>query len=154
LDGDGDGKVTRAELAEYYRLFNGDAFHYQIRTGATANPDALNDALFTRLDLNKDGKLSREELAAAPETLAKLDLDDDEIISAQELARSLFPVNPNAQFQLAPMARGPAQESPFFIVVPGDPPGGLTQKLLARYGPALKQARDKKLTRKDIGLDQ
>lgn len=48
--------------------------------------DQVNDNLFKALDLNKDGKLSKEELAAAPQSLRKFDLDGDEMILAQRLA--------------------------------------------------------------------
>jgi Ca2+-binding EF-hand superfamily protein len=50
--------------------------------------DSAGEALFRILDVNHDGKLSRAEVAAAPLLVRKFDLDDDEMISTEELAPS------------------------------------------------------------------
>jgi Ca2+-binding EF-hand superfamily protein len=89
LDADGDGKVTRDELARYYRANNAGPLmlgpSYVAPFGGVG-ADAVTDALFKALDTNGDGKLSKAELQAAVEVLAKFDANDDELISAQELA--------------------------------------------------------------------
>ena len=98
IDQNKDGKITCAELAEWYRR-NGAA-PFQFRTAALEqnqfvvvqfagqrpplSADALNEKLFTLLDADKDGKLSREELTRAPALLQKFDADDDETVSVQE----------------------------------------------------------------------
>ena len=41
--------------------------------------------MFDLLDADRDGKLSRKELEAAPAVLAKLDIDEDEMITPAEL---------------------------------------------------------------------
>ena len=64
VDADGDGRVTREELADYFRQFGGGAVQLQ-PTVRTSVPPAVDAALFALLDTNKDGKLSRDELAAA-----------------------------------------------------------------------------------------
>src|SRR5260370_1161503 len=74
-----DGKITREELAAYYkkggiRAMQVNAFPGRDQSGKVTK------ALFKYLDVNKDGKLSKDELAAAPSLLHKLDLDDDEMI--------------------------------------------------------------------------
>src|SRR5262249_36801773 len=96
-------KMKLADLADYYRSRGGAPFQLQ---GGTATNDAytlkaavlvdryggqqtsastINERLFQLLDTNKDGKLSREELAKAPEVLAKLDANEDEMITVQEI---------------------------------------------------------------------
>ena len=68
VDADGDGRITREELADYFRQFGGGAVQLQ-STVRPSVPPAVDAALFTLLDTNKDGKLSRDELAAAASVL-------------------------------------------------------------------------------------
>jgi Ca2+-binding EF-hand superfamily protein len=102
LDTNRDGKVSRAELADYYRRSGFVPFRMGtaaaagwgsylgaltdwLDTPAPASAEALNKALFELLDTNKDGKLSRAELAAAEKILLKRDSTEDEMISPHEL---------------------------------------------------------------------
>src|SRR5262249_32967939 len=79
-----DGKVSPEELRAYYRKSGLGAF--QMRGGSgQGKSGALTESLFKYLDRNHDGKLSREELAAADEVLHRLDLDEDEMITEEEL---------------------------------------------------------------------
>ena len=50
----------------------------------------MDQALFNLLDTNKDGKLSKEELAAAADVLFPLDQDRDELISPQEIVPAAY----------------------------------------------------------------
>jgi Ca2+-binding EF-hand superfamily protein len=75
-----DGKVSIDELAEALRPILGP-FRLQIGRQAIGRTDAL----FDQLDRDKDGVLTRPELAAIAGSLRPLDLDDNEMISADEL---------------------------------------------------------------------
>ena len=79
--------------------------------------------LFVRLDANRDGVLSRAELVAAPARLSRLDLDDDESISAVEL-------DPD---QAADRLSAP-DISPFVVVSGNADRGRIAGQILARYG--------------------
>jgi Ca2+-binding EF-hand superfamily protein len=80
-----DGKITREELVAYYRKGGIRAMQVNAFPGRDQS-GKVTKALFKYLDVNKDGKLSRDELAAAPALLHKLDLDDDEMIARDELS--------------------------------------------------------------------
>ncbi len=75
-----DGKVSIDELAEALRPILGP-FRLQVGRQAIGRTDAL----FDQLDRDKDGELTRSELAAIAGSLRPLDLDDNEMISADEL---------------------------------------------------------------------
>ena len=75
-----DGKVSVEELADVLRPALGP-FRVQIGRVAVER----NDALFTLLDRDKDGMVTRAELAAAVTSLHRFDLDSDELIDPNEL---------------------------------------------------------------------
>ncbi len=63
--------------------------------GGRAEPsvEAVSKAIFELLDTDKDGKLTKEELAAAPEVLLRLDEDEDEMILPRELVPTPAPTS-------------------------------------------------------------
>src|SRR5208283_467222 len=97
LDTDKDGKVTLAELSAYYRNHGFAPFKFQFGSdqgnplagaaaflgGSRPEPSvaAISEAIFNLLDTNKDGKLTRDKLAAAPEVLLRMDEDEDELVT-------------------------------------------------------------------------
>jgi Ca2+-binding EF-hand superfamily protein len=75
-----DGKVSIDELAESLRPILGP-FRLQFGRQAVSRTDAL----FDQLDRDKDGELTRPELAGIGGSLRPLDLDDNDMIGADEL---------------------------------------------------------------------
>ncbi len=79
-----DGTISIAELATYLRstLSFGE---FAIQPGPAPDPKA--QALFAHLDLDHDGALAAAELAASATDacLARLDLNEDELISLAEM---------------------------------------------------------------------
>jgi Ca2+-binding EF-hand superfamily protein len=158
LDSNKDGTVSREELANFYRKNGGEPCRLQVgqnppgapadagygMAAAPASSAALNDVIFTLLDTNHDGKLSKEELAAAPTALLKRDLDDDEMVTVAELLSG------------RPRATGnrPSLSDTRVVSVPaGESSADVARQLLARYVPQGKPASTK-LTRQEIGLDE
>jgi Ca2+-binding EF-hand superfamily protein len=103
LDANGDGKVSVAELAGFYRKTGlGNAL---IGVGRIPTSAELTEALLKNLDTDGDGKVSEKELKAAAESLKKLDKNDDELIGAGELVpKSLYPGAAGSLLLTAPTA--------------------------------------------------
>src|SRR5205807_7966159 len=76
--------VTRAAFADALRAANCGAVGLRV---VPARPDSrqLSEALFRHLDRDGDGRLSADELRAARDRLAALDVDEDEYVTAAEL---------------------------------------------------------------------
>jgi Ca2+-binding EF-hand superfamily protein len=117
-----------------------------VNRGLPREPSAgarIAQAVFDLLDSNKDGKLTREELAAAPAALRRADGNDDEVVTVQELASY------SAAHQLA----SASNSDPLILVQSDEPADELVRRLLDRYGPKTDKPEDKKITQKDLGIE-
>lgn len=158
---DDDGTLTLEALSRYYRK-NGagpvQIAQYPAQGEAAA---ALTDALYELLDTNKDGKLSQAELEAAERILMKLDGNEDDLVSTQELIPNLAarygqPVQPQVvqDPDQEQKQKPPAVESKFFVVVPDGTPRylgqrmELAQQIIAGYD----NDNDGKLSRSEISF--
>jgi Ca2+-binding EF-hand superfamily protein len=146
LDANKDGKVTLDEFKAYYRKTGFGSFQMRGATGQ-GKSGLLTDTLFKYLDKNKDGKLSREELAAAPDVLHRLDIDEDEMISQEELVPEN---NPYANVVFGGPEQAMAASPAFQLLAPGEPPAKLTKALMDRYD----KNKDGKLSRAECGFDE
>jgi Ca2+-binding EF-hand superfamily protein len=164
-----DGKVSRAELAYYFRthgaapfqLRNGDSqstVGYTVRMAGMpdpATPAAINQRLFDLLDTDKDGKLSAQELAAGPAILRRLDSNDDEMVALEELNPNNLPESDftSAAFVFTAGAMQMSSSTgPFLTSRPGEPNMELARRLLDQYGRKDKAGPRKKLTRADLNF--
>jgi Ca2+-binding EF-hand superfamily protein len=84
LDADKNGFVSREEFTKSLARSGSGPIRVVLSQGSGMT-DQLTAALFAQLDKNKDGKLSKEELDGALDILMKLDQDDDDIITSNEL---------------------------------------------------------------------
>ncbi len=151
-DTDEDGKVTPQEFLNHYRRTGPGPMILSVAPGLGTVLDPLTDAIFGRLDRDKDGKLSKDEVAEATAWPGKLDADDDETVSARELAPEYVPANVTT----VPVPPGGGLGSPVMLAVPDDSPKRLTERLrfarevLDRYD----ANRDQRLSRTEVALDK
>jgi Ca2+-binding EF-hand superfamily protein len=145
--GPNETKVTRERYLAYYRRSGAGAL--QIEWGwRSMQRDHLSDALFKRLDTNKDGALSRKELEAAESTLHALDTDGNELIQAYELDRGGF--YPVFTFRASTEAQPVPKTFPFAVLHPETPADTLTAEFLRRYD----KNKDRKLSREEFPLEK
>jgi Ca2+-binding EF-hand superfamily protein len=173
LDANKDGKVTLAELSAYY-LGKGflpvqlraestqDSPLVAMYSGKRVEPtmEAVGEALFALLDTNKDGKLTHDELAAAPSVLLLRDEDDDEMITPSEVAPSPRAAANMFATAIAMGGGGGTAGSPrstknlVLVTTRGEAPADLVRRFQAFYGDKAANDEEKKLSRKDLGLDE
>lgn len=122
-----DDKVSIDELAAYIDRVFGSPFTLLVKQAISQSVD-----LFSLLDLNRDGKLSREEFEMASQILHKLDIDDDETFSMDELQPFRNPQLP----QNPAVAVEQTGEQPFLLLDDAESIAQAAQQLLQRYGVA------------------
>ena len=146
-----DGKITLEECRRYLIQASGPSFSIvsldnpQGRIVNFNNGDNVQVNLFPKLDTDRDGKLSKQEIDAAASNLRRYDRNEDDIVDNNELQQSL-PEELAASRQQLSGALG-------MLLVVDTTDGGIStsRRLLESYD---KASRDpvKKVFRKDERL--
>jgi Ca2+-binding EF-hand superfamily protein len=132
-----DEKVSRAAFAEAVKTAGRGAIGLRV---VASRPDSrqLSAALFRHLDQDGDGRLSADELRAARERLAHLDVDEDEFVTAAELLGRGVGANTGRVRPVLPgtrLAEEPAESSADLVFLTADGAQAVKQLLAARGGP-------------------
>jgi Ca2+-binding EF-hand superfamily protein len=144
-----DGKVSVEELADVLRPALGP---FRVQVGRLAID--RNDALFNYLDRDRDGTLTKDELAAAVSSLHRFDLDDNELIDPNELEPF---GNPIAALNQDLTRRGKYAPVPAVIELSCDDPSFRPVRLLLKkYDQGASEgsaAGDNRLSAGELGID-
>lgn len=81
-DADGNGKLTPGEVVAFYVR---QGVGLTVGAGNAVNTERLNEALLARLDTDRDGRVSLQELRGAESSLMALDRNEDELVAPAEL---------------------------------------------------------------------
>ncbi len=152
LDQNGDRRVSFEEFIAYYRQSKSFLLKAQPPTRENNANAQMTEALYKLLDLNGDGKLTRDEVLAVEAMLPTRDADEDECLSMAEL----MPIQNGGVNRGAVQIMQPPNGTP----VPTGPqitmlyeanriPGTLTQRLQMQYD----TDGDLELSRNEIGFD-
>ncbi len=141
-----DDKVSVEELAAYIDRVFGNPFELSVKPQrATQGVD-----LFSLLDVNRDGRLSREELSIAAKTLRKLDFDEDETFTIDELQ----PFR-NPQIPQAPMVQSAlGTDQPFLTLDDEQSIAQAADQLLKRYGTVQSKGGKPGLSRDGLNISE
>lgn len=116
-------------------------------SGMSNNANKAAEVLFSHLDQDSDGKLSREEMEQAQRSLHKQDLDQDETISTSELVG----VNYN-QFFVSPSRASPQTTgSTFLSLGKGTSTRKIASQLTQKYD---KNPKDNALSQQELGVSE
>ena len=149
MDENKDGTIQLPEFKNYYK--RGGIGPLQFSNGLNAaTTDTVTKTVFKYLDTNKDKKLSAEEMSHAAVVLQKLDLDENEMITSDEL----MPGGGNNSPYGFAVAYNGGMSSPDaslgFIQVEPANMERVAQQVLTHYD----KDKDGKLTQTECGFDK
>ncbi len=152
LDTNKDGKVALDELKAYCRSKGFTPFQFDFNLnppdplaqvgglgGTRPEPElaAVSKSIFTLLDGNKDGKLTKDELAAAQAVLLGRDENEDEIITTQEVVPYSKPAGGIAAMAMQMGGNSATAGKQILVPIPvrGQAPPELAKLMQERYDP-------------------
>jgi len=141
-----DGVVSADEFARYFSEAVGRPFTL------TTSPQraAQSVRLFARLDVDGNGRLAQSELKQAFRTLRKLDLDDDETFSIEELQPYPEPLQPEEG-----RMDGDGVAGQLFVPLDGESPlEAIAQEVLLRFDGSSNGSRDNRLDSQEAAIPQ
>jgi Ca2+-binding EF-hand superfamily protein len=143
-----DGKVSPEELAAY--LDQAGASSFQVQAGPPSDTAGRQTGILWKfVDRNGDGKLSPEEAADGLSSLRKLDAEEDEAITRDEVILSQGQQVYEYDVLLSEgRGRRAPPAAPLDLIAPGQPLKPFVAKLLTRYD----KDKDQKLSLEEIGL--
>jgi Ca2+-binding EF-hand superfamily protein len=149
VDENKDGTIQLPEFKNYYRRGGIGPLQFS-NNSSQGTTDAVTNTIFKYLDTNKDKKLSAEEMTKAPTALQRLDLDENEVLTSDELMPGGGNNNGYYAFSVAGGGMGAPNISLGFVQVEAASVDRVAQQVLTHYD----KDKDSKLTPKEIGLDK
>jgi Ca2+-binding EF-hand superfamily protein len=153
LDTDGDGRVSFAEFAAYYKQSARQVLRVPPPVAQNAFDTQVTEALFAFLDKNGDGVLTKDEVAGVESLLPGRDSDEDECLSMVELLPDLARTPNNVRVVQLAQVNQPAPAAArrdFQVFEAGRVPGTVIQQALKQYD----KDGDFELTREESGFDE
>jgi Ca2+-binding EF-hand superfamily protein len=146
FDTNKDGKVSVAEFTEFYRRAGLSPLQF-FSNSNRATTDSVTNSFYKRLDSNKDGKLSAQEMARAEAELFHFDLDENEMLTAAELMPGGEDNNPFVPFDGG--QAGPSTAMGLLEIKP-ETLDSVSRQVLNHYD----KDKNDKLSQKELPLDK
>jgi Ca2+-binding EF-hand superfamily protein len=132
LDRDADNHISYDELAEYYSSSASQIIQTKLLESEDTANEELTNQLFSLLDENHDGKLTRDEMKLAEKILLVLDTDEDDTLSINELVAHRQ--RPNTAKKTATNTTEAKAVANQLVMQLGELPASIELILTAKYG--------------------
>ncbi len=146
-------KASKVDKAAFLAAFRSSEMAAVTLTTKPARnqTDRVTNSLFKRLDTSGDGKLSSDELKAARERLQTFDVNDDELVTTQELLGRGYGNEMGGYFVTQSFSDGNTRQpiaAPADFLFPSADPGAAAKEVLA----ARDKNEDGALSKDELGV--